>query len=226
MVEASEANTGCAVATTVVDCAYGDGGTRQAFAEIDTRFAAAHHAVDLFLRPIGEVEVKQFARGFFDLRIAEVVEVVDRLHHRGVVADGHHLDADALTGAFEAIHAEVGIPCFVVVGRSSAVHIRAVLVFRAIFREFREVPEDGEVHRVVVLRAVRAPCLRLLVLELTGPTAAIHIDPDRLEAQRFGFGCDQSGLCAAVAAIQLDQPHHDVRMPVHAVAVDNHQRVV
>ncbi|MSQ27494.1 MAG: IS5/IS1182 family transposase [Dehalococcoidia bacterium] len=40
MVEASEANTGCAVATTVVDCAYGDGGTRQAFAEAGRRLVA------------------------------------------------------------------------------------------------------------------------------------------------------------------------------------------
>ena len=40
LVEASEAHTGCAVATTVADCAYGDGGTRQAFVDAGRHLVA------------------------------------------------------------------------------------------------------------------------------------------------------------------------------------------
>ena len=40
VVEATEADTACPVDTTVGDCAYGDGGTRQAFADADRRLVA------------------------------------------------------------------------------------------------------------------------------------------------------------------------------------------
>jgi hypothetical protein len=41
MVEASEADTGCAVEETVADCAYGDGQTRRAFADAGRRLVAS-----------------------------------------------------------------------------------------------------------------------------------------------------------------------------------------
>ena len=47
----------------------------------------------------------------------------------------------------------------------------------------------------------------------------LRVHPDRLERERFGLLGDAAGMLGAVGAVHLDQPHHDVRMPVKAVAV-------
>ena len=119
--------------------------------EVDARPPAALNAVDLFLRPVGKVEVEQHPGRAPHLRVAEVVEVVEPLDQRGVVAVAHHLDAHALACPLPAVGHEILVPGPVVLRRRGAVVVLQVLVFGPVLGELGEVPADGEVHGMMVL---------------------------------------------------------------------------
>ncbi len=78
----------------------------------------------------------------------------------------------------------------------------------------------------MVFRLVDLPRPGFLHLPSFGPGILPGVGEDRLKTERFGLGRDAPRMFDPVRAVHLQQPHHNLRVPVKTVAVVNVLRMV
>ena len=151
--------------------------------------------MDLFLTPVGEVEIEEESGSPLQLGVLrEVVEIKNTLEQARVVADRHHLDEQTLFRALGEVEFRVAIPRFVVLGGCAPVVVTTITKVFPVPGKFCKVPQGGETLRVVVFRFLDEPCLRSRVVclrqmrvRLGSRVVSTAVEPNRLENFLFRF---------------------------------------